>query len=682
MDHLHMLEQNNPAAIRNHNKMNEQVDAWIRAHGNEHRSGGVITIPTVVHVVYRTSIQNISQAQIQSQIDALNEDYSKTNADASNVPAAWQGIAADAQIQFCLAQRDPQGMPHTGITRTATQETSFGLDDQVKYTSQGGHDAWPRNEYLNIWVCGLGGGLLGYAQFPGQPAATDGVVIGYNYFGRTGTVSAPFNKGRTTTHEVGHWLGLYHIWGDDGGACNGSDQVNDTPNQASETYGCFAAGSVRTDNCSPSAPGYMWMNYMDYTDDACMYMFTAGQTARMNSVLNTSRAALQNSQGCVPVALQPNDAGVTGITAPTGSICGTAVTPVITLYNWGANALTSVTINWTIDGGAVNTYNWTGNLASLGTTTVTLTSTPVGVGNHTINIYTTMPNGQADGNTTNDAQSGSFTMTSAQTAIATPYAQGFENSTFPPTGWSISNPDNDMTWERKAGTGYNSTGSAWVNNYDYNADGEIDDLVLPTLDLSSLSSPTMTFDMAYVLYSQTGYSDTLRVLVSSDCGTTWLTPYNKSGQNLTTVTPYYQNSAFTPSNANQWRNETVNLAAFAGQSSVIIKFRNITQYENNLYIDNVNITGVVAAEEGDLDRAVNLYPNPGTGHFTVEVNMNASTDLDLEVYSSVGKRVFATHRAAFIKGRIDMDLATQAAGVYYVRVKAGEATITKKLVKM
>jgi hypothetical protein len=173
----------------------------------------------------------------------------------------------------------------------------------VKYTSSGGTDAWDRNKYLNVWVCDLGSSLLGYAQFPGGAAATDGVVLHYRYTGKTGAL-APYNKGRTATHEIGHWLGMRHIWGDDGSSCSGSDFCNDTPNQAGENYGCFTAGSVQTDGCTGTSPGVMWSNYMDYTDDACMYFFTANQKTRMWAVLNGSRLALQTSTGCVISGVQ------------------------------------------------------------------------------------------------------------------------------------------------------------------------------------------------------------------------------------------------------------------------------------------------------------------------------------------------------------------------------------------
>ena len=259
---------------------------------------GIVIIPVVVHVVYHTATQNISQAQIQSQIDVLNEDYRRLNADASSVPSAFSGVAADARIEFRLALRDPNCGSTNGITRTETTVTSFPRSgDPVKFASSGGHDAWPSDKYLNVWVCNLGESLAGYATFPGDPPDRDGVVILYTAFGRTGTAAAPLDLGRVATHEIGHWLDLYHIWGDDGSACTGSDQVADTPNQAGPNHGCPTFPHV---SCSNGPNGDMFMNYMDYTVNACMYMFTAGQSARMDGTLYTARTGIVASDALVP----------------------------------------------------------------------------------------------------------------------------------------------------------------------------------------------------------------------------------------------------------------------------------------------------------------------------------------------------------------------------------------------
>lgn len=231
---------------------------------------GVINIPVYVHVLYNTSAQNISSAQINSQIAVLNKDFRKTNADASNVPSEFANLAADAEINFTLV----------AIDRKQSSVTDWGTNDAMKSSAQGGIDPITPDTHLNIWVVNRmtssGRTILGYAQFPGGNSATDGVVVAYNYFGDTGAVSAPFNKGRTTTHEVGHYLNLRHIWGD--GRCRQDDFVSDTPSSDGPNYGC---PSYPTVNCRSND---MTMNYMDYTDDACMYMFSEGQKTRMRSI--------------------------------------------------------------------------------------------------------------------------------------------------------------------------------------------------------------------------------------------------------------------------------------------------------------------------------------------------------------------------------------------------------------
>jgi hypothetical protein len=267
---------------------------------------GVVTIPVVFHVVHNPAqpSQNISDAQIQSQIDVLNEDFRAKNADVVKVPAVWKSLVADARIEFVLASTDPDGNPTTGITRTPTTATSFHtFNDDVKSSATGGANAWPSEDYLNLWVCDdlrdeLGRAILGYAQFPGGPPSTDGVAIIHSCIGTTGTAQAPFDLGRTATHEIGHWLDLRHIWGDDGGSCTGSDQVADTPNQADKNFGKPAFPHI---TCNNGPDGDMFMNYMDYTDDAAMFLFTQGQSTRMDACLEGPRASFLVASPAAPV---------------------------------------------------------------------------------------------------------------------------------------------------------------------------------------------------------------------------------------------------------------------------------------------------------------------------------------------------------------------------------------------
>ena len=303
-------------------------------------AAGTVIIPVVVHVLYNTAAQNISDAQVQSQIAVLNEDYRKLNADASKTPAQFAGLVADVNVQFVLAKRDPAGLATTGIIHKSTKTASWSTNDAVKNSKRGGDNAWDATKYLNLWACNLGQGLLGYAQFPGGAAATDGVVILYSAFGSrakyaAGTYTTTYDLGRTATHEVGHWLNLRHIWGD---ATCGNDQVADTPTQQTSNYGCPAFPHVTCSNA-----GDMSMNYMDYTDDQCMYMFSTGQSSRMNALFATGGARvglLTSLGGTAPRAAAttalatayPNPASdVLNVTLPTGTDAARATVHVFDL---------------------------------------------------------------------------------------------------------------------------------------------------------------------------------------------------------------------------------------------------------------------------------------------------------------------------------------------------------------
>ncbi len=274
--HMMLLERN--LSFRANQMRLEGATSRRRDMGIDLKKAKVVTIKTVVNVVYRTAAENVSDAQIKSQISALNKDYRATNSDRNRTPAPWKGLITDSGIQFKLVK----------VTRTKTSKTGFTFDDAVKKASTGGIAPFSPKTHLNFWVCALTGGLLGYGQFPGGPVSTDGVVINYLAFGTMGTAQAPFKKGRTATHEVGHFFNLRHIWGDTPD-CSGSDQAADTPNCAGPNYGTPTWPVV---TCNNGPNGDMFVNYMDYTDDAAMFMFTAQQVVRMRTALETVRAGL------------------------------------------------------------------------------------------------------------------------------------------------------------------------------------------------------------------------------------------------------------------------------------------------------------------------------------------------------------------------------------------------------
>jgi hypothetical protein len=263
----------------------------------------LITIPVVVHIVYNTAAQNISDAQVRSQIEVLNRDYQKLNPDTTAIPEYYSSFAANCGFRFVLAGLDTNGRPTTGIVRKHTNISAFSIQDDVKFSARGGDDAWDRDEYLNIWVCNLTGSTLGYSSLVGGAKETDGVVVLYTAFGTMGTAMAPYNLGRTATHEIGHWLNMIHVWGD---ADCGDDLVADTPPQSKATYG-DPTGIVISCNNMPY--GNMYMDYMDFTDDAGMHMFTNGQRDRMHTLFAPG--------GFRYILLSSNAASVPALTADT-----------------------------------------------------------------------------------------------------------------------------------------------------------------------------------------------------------------------------------------------------------------------------------------------------------------------------------------------------------------------------
>lgn len=678
IDHFSHLQESDPAALIRLDESNQRINEWVRNHGEGYRAGGVTTIPVVVHIVYKTPTQNIPDSRVHEQIDVLNQDFRRLNADTVNTPVPFKSIMADSQIEFCLAQRDPAGNPTTGILRKPTTNMSFYLFDDVKYDSSGGSDAWPRDQYLNIWVCNMVGGWYGYAQFPGQAAATDGIIVDYLSFGVSNTL-APKDKGRIATHEVGHWLGLHHLWGDMALTCSGTDFVADTPPQYDHNFGCPLF--PLTDNCTQSAPGIMFMNYMDYSDDDCVNGFTQGQAARMQAVLATARLPITTSMGCVLPVLPPNDVLVQEITSPSDTSCATSITPNFNIFNWGEDTLTNLDLNWRVDNGQLLTQAWTGLLPSGESTTITLPSQNIAVGDHSLMIYTSDPNGVSDNNPGNDTTRVNFTIESPAIGLPVPYIEDFEVQSFPPAGITINNPDGDYTWGQYL---YSATGnnifSAVMPLFNYDQPGERDELILPAIDLSTGVFPHLTFDLSYRRISVFGYADTLLVQVSIDCGASWATMYAKSGPALATVQPNFSAQPWTPTQNSDWRNELIELLWFSGQENVLIKFVTINGFENNLFIDNIHVLGSVGVEGQLPQDAVALSPNPGLGEFYLDFNLETNGDVEIQIANGLGQEVVKTIHENVSQGRIKLDLKDQAEGIYFVNIRTLQGITTRKLI--
>ena len=342
---IERLMSANPEYRLQRQAIEQATERFVADYDKTPRARAVITIPVVFHIVWKTAAQNISDAQVMTQLKVLNDDFRKLNADKSKVPTPFKPLAADVEINFVLAKQDPSGKATTGIVRKQTTEDDFSDDDGVMAASSGGSNIWNRNNYLNIYVCNLTG-YLGYAVLPGGPADIDAAVINFEAFGTIGTASVPYNLGRTVTHEVGHWLNLKHIWGDDqksNNICGGTDNVADTPNQGIDNSGVPTFPNI---SCGNAPNGDMFMNYMDYSDDISLYMFSNGQKARMQALFapGGSRVSLLSSVGANPPSVTPTTPTCTDI-YEANNTSATAKTIAVNT-NISANIGTATDVDW------------------------------------------------------------------------------------------------------------------------------------------------------------------------------------------------------------------------------------------------------------------------------------------------------------------------------------------------
>jgi hypothetical protein len=415
-----------------------------------------------------------------------------------------------------------------------------------------------------------------------------------------------------------------------------------------------------------------------------MNMFTANQSARTNAVLAVAPYnALATSNGCTPVNLVSNDVGVTSIVSPSSVLCSTSFTPSVMLKNYGSNAVTACSIKYSLDWGSIVNYSWTGNLASQATATVTLPNATSANGAHTIIIWTSMPNGVVDAQTSNDTTKTTFSIVG--TGVSLPFAQGFENTTFVPAGWNSSNPDGGTTWARSTAASKSGSASAYMDNYNYSSGtGQTDDMVTNGFDLTTDPAPVLTFQVAYTYYNQTSppqlSTDTLQVLVSNDCGTTWTSIYKKGGAQLATATPT-PNAAtnFTPT-AGQWRSEQVVLTPYKSYKNAMFNFRNISGYGDDLYVDDINIGSSTGITEQQLKDALNVYPNPTSGQISVKLDLPTAGHILIRVYDVLGRTLTSVEEQNSFGGVYPVDLRANKNGVYFVEVISDMGTVTRKII--
>jgi hypothetical protein len=587
VEYNEQLRKNNP-------NFDRDFEAWIAkaiakrrrdiANGNASTRtiGGVYYIPVVVHVIHNGEAigtgSNISDAQVQDQINVLNEDFRKM----AGTPG-WNTHpeGADTRIEFVLAKRTPAGAATNGINRVnrntlPNNATNWQPGFEATYINGTikPNTIWNPDEYMNMWTVQFGGadaGLLGYAQFPESPiggvgcgaanANTDGLVMGYQYFGRG--LGGPYGDGRTATHEIGHGLGLRHIWGD--GGCGVDDFCADTPTAGAANFGC-----PNVNSCTDTPVDFpdMKENYMDYTDDLCMNIFTNDQATRMRTVIENSprRKTLLTS----PALLAPatNYGGIVDIVSPLGNVCGT-FTPTVILRNLGSNNLTSATISYQIDGGSTQTFAWSGSLAYKATANVNLPTQTLSTGNHSIRVWVSVSNGSSHSSDMYVNEIISNFSVGAGNSL--PFEENFESNAFPPTNWYIEqNPLNCNTWFEQ--TGDNGTNGATVARLPLGDGGADDILYSPLIDLTSASgNVTLSFDV----FKNNGGNARLRVDIQPCGSATWTNLFDQQGNTLS-------NDA--------WASKSVNLSTtYNGQ---LVRLRFLASSVNTtgfLRLDNIRV---------------------------------------------------------------------------------------------
>jgi hypothetical protein len=646
------------------------------ASGKTLRTTGPITIPVVFHVVLSRQSM-VTDAQIMAQLDTINKDYAGINSGAAKIPSYFKSLFGQSGIQFCLAQRTPNDAPSTGIERYTTTRNSFDYtNNQVKHAESGGADAWDADKYLNIWICDLSGSILGYATFP-DDGVKDEQGVAVDYASLPAGAATGFNQGKTLTHEIGHYFDLYHIWGDDNGACTGTDNIDDTPNQSNSTTACQTG--VVTDRCTTTAPGIMYQNFMDYSPDACLFMFTQMQVAHMEEIFEKYRSSLLTSNACTPVDVKKKDASLKSIRQPAQRICTNSITPQITLVNRGSETLTSLTIHAVIDNGTVQNYNWTGSLATYAETNVTLSALTTLEGNHVLSISTSNPNGAADEDTSNDALSLDFIY---YEPFAAPVTEGFEGL-FPPQGWDIVNEDSGSTWEKTTSASKTGNAAVKIGNFGNQVVGQRDYLRSPTVNIAGVDSAFVSFQVAAATYTNTSTQnnvwDTLQVLISTDCGQTYTSVYKKWGSSLITRSTATR-TAFTPG-INEWRYEEINIGSFIAQGEILVAFLNTNGNENDIYLDDINIRTVTVnpnlKEAGFL-----VTPNPTSGQVSVQFYPHPEKLKSVSIYNVSGQKIAETVITGEVASNVyNFDLTTFPSGLYVVKAEFEDRVLTKKIVK-
>ncbi len=635
-------------------------------------------IPVVVHVLHDNGTGNISNEQILSGIQMLNEDFNRTNEDASETretaDAPFMGYAAGMGIRFELAKIDPEGNCTNGIQRRNVGSQSYNAGNNAKHDNSGGLDAWNRNYYFNIWIVNSiqsdgAGTILGYAEFPYSGGSSNyGVIIRNDAYGTTGTASGD----RTLSHEVGHCLGLLHTFqgGCHSDACDGNgDYCCDTPPVAEPLWSCITTQNSCDDIPTGDTYGFnavdQFENFMSYSP--CQNMFSEDQKTIVHSNLS-SITFLSNL-----VDPANNEAAGVGMPAILCKAQFESDYPVICAG--GALAFRDDSYN------NVTEWNWTfegGSPASSTAENPVINYTEPGIYSVTLEV--------SDGISTVSTTIDSYVIVLADPGFGLPYSQNFETITSVPdfSHFLVMDEDNDAIWSLTDLAGYSGTHSAFLENRGVN-NGTLDELISGSLDLSGVDVEDeliFTFKYAYIKRNS-GNDEWLRFYISKDCGETWALRKNIHGDALSSES---QNSAYTPSSQDEWYTVAItNIYSEYFTSGFRYKFQFENDNGNNIYIDDINIysASMVSIPENERLALVEVYPNPTLGETTIRLQTTANQVVLVEAYNSLGERVDVILNGDLTSGTHSLIWNTEglATGIYSVRVIAGDEIQTIRVVK-
>ena len=596
----------------------------------------VYKIPVVVHIIYDTQADNISDKQVKDAIAVLNEDFRRINADTSDTRSVFVDVATDTEIEFELAKLDPNGNCTTAITRTQSA-LSVNASNNVK-----GLVSWSNSKYLNIWVVnsidigssGAGGTVLGYAYKPnpGQSTTFDGIVIRHDRMGRIGT---GVSRGRTLTHEAGHYLGLDHPFR---GGCFQGDNCADTPPVLESSFGC----DLTANTCSNDFPNLVDQieNYMDYADDDCMNMFTQDQKAIMRSSLETA-----NRRGYLIT---------TGNQSGTGIAAGT-VLPCAPEANFLADRAVfceGSTVQFSDESTFGNPTSWQWNFPGGNPSTSTLENpvvTYANPGNYNVKLEVTNANGSST-----LLQNGYVSVRSNNSGLwVNGFNSGFEFFAVPNATWHVENADGDaIKWQRNSFNNYEGAYCVKLDNFNNSPDNS-DALVTDKIWVGGAQS--MAFSFAYAVASKPGFAgDRIVVSVSQDCGTSWESVRTLIGPILYAATN--QANAWNPANQNNWRTTTISMDDYVGNDPIMIKVDFISGGGNNAFLDDFELS-VVLNEEELTAESISIFPNPSNGVFEIG---GLPTGTDYVIYSLDGKVI----QRSTLNSNATIDLSQAAAGYY------------------